>query len=405
MSQGTRVGIDSNLFCAQMTGVGNYCFHLLKAIMTEQPSVKFAGFSSRWEPLDLEHMNDVEALQGKQGADQTSSFDPFNNIGTVGNSIRNSVSGLSVVRRAYRLFLQRRFQNVPPEHALRLFHAFKYIPMWELDVPVLPVVYDLSFIRYPETHPKDRLQRLELLTDVIGRSPIIQTISQFTKQEIVETYGCSPEKIIVAPPAASEIFHPFGQQRTQESVSQFGLSYLRYFLAVGTLEPRKNLRTLIAAYSRLSQSNRSQFPLVIVGHRGWGNLDLPSQTDRLVRDGQVRFFDSISDVQLRSLYEGALALLFPSLYEGFGMPVVEAFACGTEVVHSSNSAMDEISAGMAHRVIATDIDGWTDVMKKLIIDPSAGSLGREKRVDRAQTFSWKSSAEIVVETYRHWGIF
>jgi alpha-1,3-rhamnosyl/mannosyltransferase len=87
------------------------------------------------------------------------------------------------------------------------------------------------------------------------------------------------------------------------------------------------------------------------------------------------------------------------------MPVVEAFACGTEVVHSSNSAMDEISAGMAHRVIATDIDGWTDVMKKLIIDPSAGSLGREKRVDRAQTFSWKSSAEIVVETYRHWGIF
>jgi glycosyltransferase involved in cell wall biosynthesis len=404
MSHGPTIGVESSLFGAEMTGVGNYCFHLLKAIMTAQPYVKFVGFSSRWETLDLQHMNDLEALRGKLASDEVSSFAPFN-IGTVvENYIRNSVSGLSVARRAYRLFLKRRFQNVPPEHALRLFHAFKYIPMWELDVPVLPVVYDLSFIRYPETHPKDRLQSLELLPDVIGRSPIIQTISQFTKKEIVETFGCSPEKIIVAPPAASHVFRPLGQQRTEEALSQFGLSYQRYFLAVGTLEPRKNLRTLIAAYSRLSQSNQSQFPLVIVGHKGWGNLVLPSQTDRLVRDGRVRFFDSISDFQLRSLYEGALALLFSSLYEGFGMPVVEAFACGTEVVHSSNSAMDEITAGLAHRAIAEDVDGWTDIMRKLINDPSAGSLGRRKRTDRAGTFSWESSAEIVAESYRYWGM-
>ena len=400
---GANVGIDSSLFSAEMTGVGNYCFHLLKAIMNAQPGIEFVGFSNAWRPVTLQYLNEFEVAQGKHGLKGERSADLIK-VERVGNYIRKYVSGFSVARGAYRQVLKRRFQSIPPEHALRLFHAFKYIPMWDLDVPVLPVVYDLSFIRYPDTHPKDRLQSLESLPDVIGSSPIIQTISQFTKKEIVETFGCSAEKIIVAPPAASHMFRPLGQQRTDESLSQFGLSYQRYFLAVGTLEPRKNLRTLIAAYSRLSQSNQSQFPLVIVGHKGWGNLDLPSETDRLVRDGHVRFLDSISNLHLRSLYEGALALLFPSLYEGFGMPVVEAFACGTEVVHSSNSAMDEITGVLAHRVIAEDVDGWTDVMRKLIADPSAVSLGQKERVDRSRAFSWKSSAEIVVEAYRYLGI-
>jgi glycosyltransferase involved in cell wall biosynthesis len=392
----TNVGVDANLFGTSMTGVGNYCFHLLKAMMNAQPRMEFIGFSNTWQPLTLQYLNEFELAYGKGGFEEEQSSGPVD-VGRVVNHFRKYVGRGSVARRTYRHVLKRRFQNVPS--TLRLFHCFRYLPMWELALPILPVVYDLSFIRYPDTHPKERLQELESLPDVIARSPIIQTISQFTKAEIVEAFGCSPEKIIVAPPAASHMFHPLGQQRTEKALSELRLSYRQYFLAVGTLEPRKNLRTLIAAYSRLSQSSQDRYPLIIVGHKGWGNLDLPSETERLVRNGVVRFFDSISDFRLRSMYEGALALLYPSLYEGFGMPVVEAFACGTDVAHSSNSAMDEVTEGLAHRVGAEDVDGWTDVMRQLIADPSAVLFRQNERINRARTFSWKSSAEIVLEAY------
>src|SRR5258708_35385967 len=121
---------------------------------------------------------------------------------------------------------------------------------------------------------------------------------------------------MVAPPAAAGIFRPLGAEATSADLIPLKLSYKNFLLAVGTLEPRKNLRTLISAYSELPPATRSRFPLVIVGNPGWGKLNLPPNTNRLITDGSVRFLGSVSDTRLRTRYEGAVGRLFPSLYAG-----------------------------------------------------------------------------------------
>jgi alpha-1,3-rhamnosyl/mannosyltransferase len=163
------------------------------------------------------------------------------------------------------------------------------------------------------------------------------------------------------------------------------------------LEPRKNLRTLITAYSQTSKSLRDRFPLVVVGGKGWGELDLPNTTDSLVDQGCLRFVGSVSNDELRSLYEGAVALLYPSVYEGFGMPVVECMACGTRVVHSARTSMDEITAGLVPTVQALDVDAWSETIKELVELKS--DVTSSQLIAQAATFSWNESAEKVVQGY------
>jgi alpha-1,3-rhamnosyl/mannosyltransferase len=141
-------------------------------------------------------------------------------------------------------------------------------------------------------------------------------------------------------------------------------------------------------------------PLAIAGGAGWGDVNLPKQTSELVRDGSLRFLGMVPDARLRDLYEGALALLFPSIYEGFGMPVVEAMSCGTLAIHSAGTAMDEITADLGIRLLATDVDGWTNAMRRAIDDaPQSMPAERQQRLARARTFDWATSAARVKTAY------
>ena len=172
---------------------------------------------------------------------------------------------------------------------------------------------------------------------------------------------------------------------TRSGLASLDLEPQRYLLAVGTLEPRKNLGTLVAAYGRLSQRERARMPLVIAGGAGWGDVGFPKQTSEFVREGSLRFLGMVPDARLRDLYEGAAALLFPSIYEGFGMPVVEAMSCGALVLHSTGTSMDEISADVGIRLPATDVTAWTEAMRRLIEPAVAGQIedpDRQRRIAR-----------------------
>jgi alpha-1,3-rhamnosyl/mannosyltransferase len=166
------------------------------------------------------------------------------------------------------------------------------------------------------------------------------------------------------------------------------------------LEPRKNLKTLVSAYGRLPKTMRARIPLLVVGGSGWGKLDLPAEASLLVNEGSLKFLGSVNNAELRSLYEGSIALLFPSIYEGFGMPVVEAMACGTNVAHSSNTSMDEITNGAAKRVDATDVDAWSAVMTDFAAR-SNPTVCRDTQalIDQAATFNWNRSAAMVRKAY------
>lgn len=396
-----RIGLETDFLNGAMTGVGNYCFHLLAALMENDLNFQFSGFSRlTWQPFDFERLRQVDRVHGKSDVDPAAPTTARSRARQVQHSLRTATARVDLARRIYRRMRMAQFRRGGTLDTLDLFHAFKYLPPVDLDIPVLPVVYDLSFVRFPETHPRQRLQELERLPDVVSRAPFVHTISEFSKAEIANVYAYPRERIVVAPPAASMIFKPLGQDITRTDIASFDLVLGHYFLAVGTLEPRKNLSTLIAAYSGLSSGIRRRIPLVIAGGSGWGKLELPSSVDRMMRDGSLRFLGAVSDPMLRSLYEGARALLFPSIYEGFGMPAVEALACGTEVIHSSGTSMDEITEGTSRTVSAMDVSAWTAALQDISDNLAQRAGDRELRIARSQRFNWQRSAETVGQLYR-----
>lgn len=389
------IGFESRLFSGAMTGIGNYSYQLLRTLTANYPELKFLGFNGQsWNHIDLAALDQIERNLEQQ---------PLPTSGGVATSInrlkqrgRARLTRIPVVQAIYRS----QFSRLAKQQSLDLFHAFNYLPASDPGVVTLPVVYDLSFIRFPQFHPIDRLKMLEGLPSVLERSPLVQTISEFSRKEIASYYGYDYERIFVAPPAASSIFRPRGPDITQRDLSRFGVRCQTYFLTVGTLEPRKNLKTLVSAYGRLPKTIRTRTPLLVVGGAGWGKLDLPVETDLLVNEGSLKFLGSVNNAELRSLYEGAIALLFPSVYEGFGMPVVEAMACGTNVAHSANTSMDEITKGTAKRVNADDVDAWSEAMMDFLAN--ANTMARpapQMLIDQAATFSWTRSAVIVRGAY------
>lgn len=378
-----KIGFDRGILQGPLTGIGNYCLQMVGALSALDPELQF--YVTRrlsWHPIQ----SGLEATVHSQDDSK--------------HQLRAHLAKITIARTIYRSYRRRVAAYTYRTRKLTLFHAFNYLPLARPAVPMLPVVYDLSFVRYPKTHPIERLRWLSGLDQVIAEAPLIQTISEFSRREISDHYGYPINRIFVAYPAANPFFRPLGDTITQQHLQSLSLIPRRYFLAVGTLEPRKNLRTLITAYAALPLTIRTRFPLVLAGHAGWGELDLPPATLKLRSDGTLRFIGGVSNTQLRSLYEGARRLLFPSIYEGFGMPVVEALACGSPVTHSRHTSMDEITGPDGASIPALDPQAWIDAMlaesDRTEQDRAADT---ERCIEMARAFSWDHSAQIVRKAY------
>lgn len=396
------VGFESSILNRSMTGVANYTFNIVRGALELQSDLGFAGFSGfDWRRFDLAAAQEIARSQNKQSDTRQPNAISFAGVRNRALDIAAGLPGSRSVAAVYREMRRVRFASSVGRHSLDLFHAFNFRPLSDPGLPTLPVIYDLSTFRHPQFHPPDRVKWLEPLREFVERAPLIHTISDFSRREIAEVFGYPAAQIFVAPPAASSLFAPLGEDRTQRALNALDLKFGEFFLVVGTLEPRKNVRSAILAYAQLRQAERGRYPLVVAGGRGWGDLDLPVQTENLVRDGSVRFLQGIADPQLRDLYEGARLLLAPSLYEGFGMPVVEALACGAPVAHSAETSMDEISGDVGKRVASLDVDGWTSVLKDAIEgNDHADLVRREARIARARQFDWRRSAKLVIGAYQ-----
>lgn len=396
------VGFESSILNRSMTGVANYTFNIVRCALELEPNLRFAGFRDfDWRRFDIAAAERITRSQRKQDDTETSSAVSLARLRARSLDRVAGLPGSRAVGAVYREIRKGRFASSVQKQSLDLFHAFNFRPLTDPGVPMLPVIYDLSTFRHPQFHPPDRVKWLEPLREFVERVPLIHTISDFSRREIVDMFGYPLAQIFVAPPAASPLFIPLGSGRTQPELDALDLTYGEFFLVVGTHEPRKNIRTAILAFERLPQTARARCPLVLAGGRGWGDLDLPARTEGLIRDGSIRFVHGVADPQLRSLYEGARLLLAPSLYEGFGMPVVEALACGTPVAHSADTSMDEISGETGTRVAALDVDGWSQVLKESLEgNDHADLVRREARIARARQFDWQQSAGLVVDAYR-----
>jgi glycosyltransferase involved in cell wall biosynthesis len=270
-----------------------------------------------------------------------------------------------------------------PAHVLPLIHPRAS----------LITVHDLGYLYFPQAHPWRQRLYLDLSTRWNARAAAhLLADSQATKADLVTRYGTSPDKVTVAYPGRDETLAPVRASAAIKAVKARYSIVGDYFLTLGTLQPRKNLARLVAAFAAL----RSEAVLVLAGKHGWLYEDLFAQVRRLGLEGRVLFPGYVRDEDKAALLSGALAFVFPSLYEGFGLPVLEAQACGCPVITSTTSSLPEVAGDAALLVDPGDTAAITAAMRCVAADPALRDALVERGFANARRFSWAACARSVL---------
>jgi glycosyltransferase involved in cell wall biosynthesis len=281
-----------------------------------------------------------------------------------------------------------------------LLHAGAHVAPLLGACPTVVTFHDLSFYLYPAAF--NRPNRLYLQTFARRSARLarrIIAVSESTRRDVVRLLGVAPEKVDVAWNGVDSWFRPEADpERLRAFRSEQHLSE-RFILFLGTLEPRKNLPTLLRAYA-LARRQGVEEPLILAGGMGWGDLELARLVDELDLRAAVRTVGYVSPGEQASWYNAATLLAYPSLYEGFGLPALEAMACGTPVVASDRSSLPEVVGDAGLLVDPVDPAALADALARVLRDEALrGELGA-RGIERARRFTWEAAARATVQTYR-----
>jgi glycosyltransferase involved in cell wall biosynthesis len=273
-----------------------------------------------------------------------------------------------------------------------LFVPSHVVPLWHPRRTVV-TIHDLGYLYYPQAHTRfSRLYlKLSTLFSVRAASRVI-AISEATKRDLVKHYRVPPNKINVVYHGRDPLFAPVkDQEKISEVMTRCGVNE-PYCLHVGTLQPRKNLGLLVEAWD-LMRSRGEQTPqLLLAGKRGWLYDDLIDSVREKGLGDLIHFADYVEREDLPALYSGAVALTFPSLYEGFGLPAMEAMACGTPVIASNVSSLPEVVDDAGIMLDPHDAGAWADVVQRLVREPGLREELSRKGLERAAQFTWERCA-------------
>lgn len=280
-----------------------------------------------------------------------------------------------------------------------LYHEPNYIPL-PYNGPLVLTICDLSCFDHPETHPEERVRLMQRkLPPAIAKADHIIVISEASGAALKEWFGVAPEKITTTYLAADPRFQPHPIDHLRPQLATLGLTPKEYVLCVGTLEPRKNLTTLFAAYAGLPIALRKRYPLAVAGMSGWHTQPLLKSAEELIRRGELRLLGYVADELIPPLYAGAAAFAYPSRYEGFGLPVLEAMASGIPVLTTNQTSLPEVVGDAGLMVDPDDIDGMREALRKMLESRDFASNLAQKGLTRAQTFSWNRCARETFSVY------
>ena len=279
-----------------------------------------------------------------------------------------------------------------------LYHEPNFLPV-PTRVPTVTTFHDLSSLTHPEWHPVDRVKVFEKRArGGIERSSHFFTLSKAVRDELVSVLGLKPEQITITPMGVRNHLKPTPLAEQEEVLQRLGLPR-GSFLHVGTLEPRKNLLLLAKAWCDLPAEDRQRHPLVLVGGWGWRCDDLRDFLQTKGLAAGIRRLGYVDDQDLPALYSSAHALLFPTKYEGFGMPPIEMMACGGAVIASTAPAVREVLDGQGHLVEIEDQGGWREAMLRASRNPEWVEGLRAGATEWARRFTWTETARITREGY------
>ncbi len=280
-----------------------------------------------------------------------------------------------------------------------LYHGMAFASPLLLTKPSVITVYDLSFIHYPQVLTTARRLYLRLFTALsCRRARRIIAISRSTARDVTSSFGIPPENIDIALPGYDSVaYHPLPAQDIAEFRTRHNLPE-RFWLFVGTLEPRKNLPMLLEAYAALPKSER--LPLILGGGKGWGYDAIFSAIERYNLKDEVRLPGYLSLEELPLWYNSAEVFIYPSIFEGFGIPVLEAMACGTPVMTSNASSLPEVAGSAGLCLPPQDVSAWTDALRRVSSDTDWHSEASHKGLEEAKKFSWQAAAQQTIASYR-----
>jgi alpha-1,3-rhamnosyl/mannosyltransferase len=376
-----RIALDASpLLLAPKAGVGRYTFHLASAL------------------LQLRDDSDVIFFYGTHWSDRL--IDPAERHGDGTQvSIRKQVSAL--IPGPWKQWLRRRVLHAGfTTERPAVFHATNYVAH-AFDVPVVATVHDLSFLRFPDSHPSKRLAWLDqYLPETLARAAHIIVPSNFTRNELLSLFPVDSSRVTVVYDGVSSQFRPRVQEEAVGVLHEYNLPWKGYILSVGTVEPRKNLVTLVRAYEVLPDSLKGRWPLVVVGGRGWKDEAVRREMAPLMTTGRLRYLGSVSHDTLASLYAAARVFVYPSLYEGFGLPPLEAMASGAPTVVSSRASLPEVTGRAAALIDPDDVEALARTLESLLEDPARLECMARMGLERARRFTWGECARETLKVYQ-----
>jgi len=313
--------------------------------------------------------------------------------------LKRMVQKSRVLSSSYAIFMERSRRSVLKGFDDFLYHGPNfYLP----DFPgrKIATFHDLSPFTWAHCHAPERLRfmRKECLK-AIKRADALITDSEYTRREVADYFSWPLDRIHAVPLACGPEFHPRGANELQ-GVARYRLKYKSYTLFVGTIEPRKNILVLLDAYARLPLALRQSHPLVLTGYRGWRSEAIHARIDAAHREGWANYLGFVPTDDLPMLYAGAALFAFPSLYEGFGLPVLEAMASGVPVVCSTSSSLPEVAGDAALMCDPQDIDRLAELLARGLQDQAWREDASERGMQHVARFSWSRCAAETMAVYR-----
>jgi glycosyltransferase involved in cell wall biosynthesis len=265
--------------------------------------------------------------------------------------------------------------------------------------PVVVTIHDLAFLEYPEQYPRLQRRYLKAMTSASARrSTRVITVSNFTRTDVAARLGVDESKIVSIPNGVSEEFLPLQQTAELTRFREDKRLPAEFLLFIGTLQPRKNLVGLLRAYARLDGENR--LPLYVVGGEGWMYSDIFDEVNRLGISKEVHFPGYAASETLPLWYSAATAFIYPSFYEGFGLPVLEAMACGTPVITSNRTSLPEVVGDAGILVDPGDPDDMANAIRRMLADTAFRETLARKGQTQAQRYTWQRTARETAAVYR-----
>lgn len=370
-----RVGIDVRCAFGRKTGVGYYTYHLLKALFRLDNDNQYLLFfnSLKEKPEAVFRGENLSLVQPP----------------------------VSLPNRLLHFFW--RYLHFPAIERfigpVEVFHSPNYQLIPTKSAATVITVYDLSFLKFPEvTMLTAKLHYAKKIFEYVRGADSVIVISESTKNDLLELTETTEDKISVIPGACDDKFRPIDDGNAIQNVKgKYGIQG-DYILFVGTIEPRKNLARLLRAYHRIR--DKLDVQLLLVGTKGWQDKEIYETYDRLRLSDRVKFLGYIPEEDLPYLYSGALFFIYPSIYEGFGLPPLEAISCGCPVISSHISSLPEVLGEAALYVDPEDENEIAEAILHLHDNAQKRQRLSEVGIAQAKKFSWEESARMTLGVYQ-----